>query len=212
MASTFEKMDRMYRYQRYFYDLTRKFYLLGRDRLLAEMPVNDGDAVLEIGCGTARNLVILAKKYPQARFFGLDASEEMLETARAKIDSAGLTNITLARALAGDFHWRETFGFERPFDTVFFSYSLSMIPDWRAAIENALANLSAGGRMFIVDFYDQADLPVWFQKILKWWLAQFHVRYDVALVPHLRDLDGTKDALVKDVFRRYAFLARIEKL
>ena len=26
------RMDRMYRYQRHIYDLSRKFYLLGRDR------------------------------------------------------------------------------------------------------------------------------------------------------------------------------------
>ena len=28
-----EQMDRMYRYQRHIYDLTRKYYLLGRDRI-----------------------------------------------------------------------------------------------------------------------------------------------------------------------------------
>jgi S-adenosylmethionine-diacylgycerolhomoserine-N-methlytransferase len=33
------RMDAMYRYQRHIYDLTRKFYLLGRDRLLASLPI-----------------------------------------------------------------------------------------------------------------------------------------------------------------------------
>ena len=43
-------MDRMYRMQRYFYDVTRKYYLLGRDQLLEQMEVRAGELVLEIGC------------------------------------------------------------------------------------------------------------------------------------------------------------------
>jgi S-adenosylmethionine-diacylgycerolhomoserine-N-methlytransferase len=46
MSDAFENMDRMYRMQRYFYDLTRKYYLLGRDRLLTELDVQPGERVL----------------------------------------------------------------------------------------------------------------------------------------------------------------------
>ena len=41
-------MDKVYRRQRHFYDLTRKYYLLGRDRLVREMAVRDGESVVEI--------------------------------------------------------------------------------------------------------------------------------------------------------------------
>ena len=150
MASAFEKMDRMYRHQRYFYDLTRKYYLLGRDKLLAEMDVLPGQNVLEIGCGTGRNIAILAKRYPKTNFFGLDASAAMLETAASKIEK--FTNVTLKTALADSFNYDETFGLSQPFDNVFFSYSISMIPPWRESIENALKNLKSGGTLYIVDF------------------------------------------------------------
>ena len=40
-------MDRMYRRQRHIYDLTRKFYLLGRDELIAGLKPPPGGAVLE---------------------------------------------------------------------------------------------------------------------------------------------------------------------
>ena len=63
-------MDGIYRYQRYVYDATRKYYLLGRDRMLDDLqPPADG-SILEIGCGTGRNLVLAARRYPIARLYG----------------------------------------------------------------------------------------------------------------------------------------------
>lgn len=213
MNTAFEKMDRMYRHQRYFYDLTRKYYLLGRDRLLKEMEICDGETVLEIGCGTGRNLAILAKKYPQTSFFGLDASTEMLKTAGRKINSKHLSNVNLKTALADDFSYRDTFDLQNPFDTIFFSYSISMIPTWRESIENALENLKSGRSIYIVDFYDQKDLPVWFRRILQAWLKRFHVKYPEKLIPFLKELErkGLGKLIVKSVFKSYSFIAEFVK-
>ena len=158
-------MNSMYRYQRYFYNATRKYYLLGRDKLISQMKIQPGENVLEVGCGTGRNLIILAKKHPQANFFGLDASSAMLETAQSKIGARNLQNISLKTALADDFDFRATFGIEKPFDTIFFSYSITMIPTWKESIGVALENLSPGRSFYIVDFYDQAGLPGWFWEI-----------------------------------------------
>ena len=207
-------MDSMYRVQRYFYDLTRKYYLLGRDRLLNEMNLRPGESILEAGCGTARNLIILARKQPQANLFGLDASTAMLETAALKIDSAGVKNISLETALADDFAFDKTFGLAEPFDKIFFSYSISMIPPWRESIDNALRNLKPGGELSIVDFYDQADLPAPFRRSLKWWLSKFHVRFWPELMPHVRSLEesGVVSLQIDPLFRRYSFIARMKKL
>ena len=51
------RMNRMYRRQRHIYDGTRRYYLLGRDRLIADLAPAAGANVLEIGCGTGSNLV-----------------------------------------------------------------------------------------------------------------------------------------------------------
>jgi len=208
----FEKMDKMYRRQRFFYDLTRKYYLLGRDKLLKKIDVRDGANILEIGCGTGRNLIVLAKKFPAAHFFGLDASSEMLKTAQAKIDAENLKNITLKTALADDFHYLRTFDLKNPFDAIFFSYSISMIPTWKESIRNALANLTPGKSFYIVDFYDQKDLPAWFQKILTGWLRQFHVEYPKDLPLFLEDLEkrNAGKLTIAPLYRRYSFVAEFK--
>jgi len=213
MSSAFEKMDRMYRYQRYFYDFTRKYYLLGRDRLIKEMKISEGERVLEIGCGTGRNLIILAKKHPRTRFFGLDASAAMLETAKKKIRKKNIDNITLTTALADDFSFGETFDLKQKFDVIFFSYSISMIPSWKAAILNALKNLETEKCFYIVDFYTQSKLPHWFRKILQSWLKQFHVKYPEDLIPFLENLQRRNVGLfeLKPLFKHYSFIIKFQK-
>ena len=97
-------MDGVYRYQRHVYDLTRKYYLLGRDRLIERLDVPPGGTVLELGCGTGRNLARAARAYPDARFFGLDISAGMLETAAVAVRREGLSGrVALARGDASDF-------------------------------------------------------------------------------------------------------------
>ena len=168
-------MDAVYRRQRHIYDATRKYYLLGRDRLIDDLAPAPGDAVLEIGCGTGRNLIRAARRYPEAHFHGIDISEAMLTTARANITRAKLAGrIVLARGDATDFDPAALFG--RPaFDRVFISYALSMIPGWQAAVHGAFAATAEGGSLHVVDFGQQERLPPVARRILQAWLRRFHV-------------------------------------
>lgn len=168
-------MDRMYRRQRHIYDATRKFYLLGRDGAIAALAPKPGDGVLEIGCGTGRNLIAIAQRFPQAQVFGLDVSNAMLASARGAIERAGLAGrIVVAQADASDFDAEALFG-RATFERVLVSYALSMIPPWREALAHALDALSAAGALEIVDFGDQAELPPLFRAGLRGWLAAFDV-------------------------------------
>lgn len=165
----------MYATQRHIYDVTRKYYLLGRDQLIAGLYPPPGGTVLEVGCGTARNLIAAARRWPDARFYGLDISEAMLGTARARVGRAGLSDrITLARADATTVDPRAAFGLEG-FDRVFLSYTLSMIPDWEGAIRQGVALLAPDGRLSIVDFGQQERLPRWWRATIFGWLARWHV-------------------------------------
>lgn len=181
-------MDRMYRHQRHIYDASRKFYLLGRDGMIAALDPPVGGSVIEIGCGTGRNLIKLARTYPNAVCYGLDVSEEMLVTARRNVARAGLSHrITLAQADATAFDPQALFG-RGGFDRIVISYALSMIPPWQGVVARALQTLNPNGSLHIVDFGDQAGLPGPFKALLNRWLTLFHV------TPR-RDLESTLDRL-----------------
>lgn len=169
------QMDAIYRWQVGIYDATRKFYLIGRDGLIAELAPPAGGTVLEVGCGTGRNLIVAARRYPQARFYGFDVSPVMLAEARRAVDRAGLADrIHLAEADAARFDPLTTFARDG-FDRVFCSYTLSMIPPWQEALDRAMAAVLPGGSLHVVDFGGQSRLPGLFRAGLRAWLSQFHV-------------------------------------
>ena len=169
------RMNRMYRRQRHIYDGTRRYYLLGRDRLIADPEADAGASVLEIGCGTGRNLVHAARLYPGARFFGIDVSTEMLTSAISAISRRDLSRrIRVAHGDGTAFNPQVLFGIPQ-FDHVMISYSLSMIPDWRHVLQAAASRLKPGGSLHIVDFGNQERLPGMTRALLKRWLALFDV-------------------------------------
>lgn len=178
-----ELMDRTYRYQRWVYDITRRYYLLGRDRLVADLAPPPRGRVLDIACGTGRNLARISRKYPGCALFGLDISHQMLLSAGAKLGGRA----QLARADACDFDGEALFG-AGGFDRVVLSYSLSMIPDWDRALRLAATQLRPGGELHVVDFGDQSRLPRWFRRALHRWLARFHVAPRADLHPRMQAL------------------------
>ena len=149
-----ERMDRRYRYQRHVFDLSRKLVLFGRDRAIAALRLGDARSVLEIGCGTGRNLELMAAAHPALRLIGVDISEEMLKSARAGVARAGIDErVTLRHGDATTLEGKAP--------RILMSYSLSMVPDWRRALAVAIDTLEPGGILAIVDFGNFGGLPDW---------------------------------------------------
>ncbi len=198
-------MDEVYRRQRHIYDLTRKYYLFGRDTLIRDLDLRAGERVIEIGCGTARNLIAIAKRYPDARLYGLDASAEMLKSAAAAIARHGLSGrIRLVHAYAEDLS-PALFGEAAPFDRAIFSYSLSMIPDWKKALRAAAGAVRPDGQIHAVDFGDLTGLGRVFAGALRWWLHRFHVEPRVEIIQSLERRLPTQ-AAIRVLPARYAFI------
>ncbi|MFM1860246.1 MAG: hypothetical protein RL133_1746 [Pseudomonadota bacterium] len=164
------KMDQVYRWTRYVYDWTRPLFLFGRDRLVDTLDVPPGGLVCEMGCGTAHNLIRLARRRPDLQLIGVDASEAMLELARRKVRQAGLTErIQLVHGYA------ESYQPPSPMDRVIFPYSLSMMPRPDLAIQNASGWLRPGGYLAVVDFGDLSGWPAFLRRLVLQFLNRFEV-------------------------------------
>lgn len=207
-----QSMDRMYRGQRHIYDATRAYYLLGRDQMIDRLQVPEGGSVLEIGCGTGRNLLRVAERYPGCKLFGIDISDEMLKTACAATKRQGSSGVRLAQADATTFDAKKALGLSQ-FDRVYFSYTLSMIPEWRKALQHAATLLAPGGELQVVDFGSCDGLPRLFKKSLYGWLRAFHVtpREDlVAVGREVAQAYGTTTEAVRS-HRGYAVHLRLSR-
>ena len=199
-------MDRIYRFQRHFYDATRPLFLPGRDALIRAVEAKPGECILEMGCGTARNLIHLARRFDNIRLFGIDASKEMLETADRAVRRAGFEDrISLACEVAENVRAETPFSTNGGFDTIFFSYSLSMIPDWETALDAAKAALRPTGDLLAADFMDLHKWPAVARGAVNRWLSLFHVRFDPRMPEELRARFPQVD--LQPLFGGYAFLA-----
>jgi len=212
MSDTALLMDRIYGWQTGLYDVTRRYYLLGRDQLVEALSPALGTHVLEIGCGTGRNLVKAARRWPGAHFYGLDVSEVMLAKARQSLaEQACDKAVQVAQADATTCDASALFGVV--FHRVYFSYTLSMIPDWTVALDRAAAALPPGGAVLIADFGDQSGLPRWFRAVLRRWLALFHVAPCPEAESVLRAIAAQRGLSCDFIplYRGYAYLAALRR-
>ncbi len=144
------RLDSFYADQAADYDRFRERLLHGRGELCAELAglLADGARLAELGTGTGRNLEFLAGQLPRlGRVWAVDLCPSLLARCRARIAARGWDRVEAIEADATT--WRSP----EPLDAVLCSYSLTMIPDWFAAIDAALANLRPGGLLAVVDFH-----------------------------------------------------------
>jgi S-adenosylmethionine-diacylgycerolhomoserine-N-methlytransferase len=153
------RMESFYAGQAQGYDDFRKRLLKGRQELWNAIPIPHGGTWVDMGGGTGANLEYFrglgtgnreqgGRLADLEKIYVVDLSRSLLQVARERIAASGWTNVEAIEADATTF--RPPSG---QADVVTFSYSLTMIPDWFAAIENALAMLKAGGIIGVVDFY-----------------------------------------------------------
>lgn len=141
-----ERLAAFYAPQAQAYDRSRERLLHGRRELIELLDAPVGATVVELGGGTGRNVAFFRERLPFLdRVEVVDLCRPLLDQARARAVNWPNVHIVEADATA--------YQPGRPVDAVYFSYSLSMIPDWFRAIDNALAMLKPGGTIGVVDFY-----------------------------------------------------------
>ncbi len=184
------RMEQFYAGQSDSYDDFRKRLLPGRQELFSSIPICDGGVWVDLGGGTGANLECLGDSIRRlSRIYVVDLSPSLLEVARRRFERLGWSNVELVEADA------ITFRPPSPADVVTFSYSLTMIPDWVAAINNARDILRQEGILGAVDFYVSRKHPAqshtkhsWLTRSL-WplWFACDDVFLSADHVPYLHD-------------------------
>lgn len=148
-----ERLQAFYAPQAARYDVFRERLLQGRRELIESIVLQPGARIVELGGGTGRNLLFFGERLATCAEVNLvDLCPALLEQARQR--TAGMPNVKLVEADATT--WQPP----HPVDLVYFSYALSMIPDWRAAVHNALTMLAPGGTLAVVDFYVSGSAQV----------------------------------------------------
>jgi S-adenosylmethionine-diacylgycerolhomoserine-N-methlytransferase len=153
-----ERLENFYGPQAASYDNFRDRLLWGRKELFAEAAarIEPGSVVVDMGAGTGRNIEFLKQAgCAWSEIHLVDLSPSLLSVAKDRASKQGWQG--------AHYHLTDARTFElsagRKADLVTFSYSLTMIPDWFSALEQAVRIVKPGGWIGVVDFFLPRKFP-----------------------------------------------------
>nr|WP_243436006.1 methyltransferase domain-containing protein [Acanthopleuribacter pedis] len=151
-----ERMEGFYGRQADQYDDFRKRLLKGRAELYQAIEAPEQGIWIDFGGGTGSNLEFLGDRIHRLKHVYLvDLAESLLKVAERRAEDRGWHNFEAVYADATTYRPEAS-----PLvDVVTFSYSLTMIPNWFAAIDHAYRILKPGGVIGVVDFYVSRKSP-----------------------------------------------------
>lgn len=164
-----ERLESFYSGQADAYDDFRKRLLHGRQEMWRQLPIAEGKTLIDMGGGTGYNLEHIKDSiHLLEKVYLVDLSTSLLEVARKRTVNNGWDNVEAVE------HDVTTFVPEEgTVDLVTFSYSLTMIPDWFAAMDQAYRLLKPGGHIGVVDFYVSRKYPAEGHKKHSWFTRSF---------------------------------------
>jgi len=186
-----ERLQAFYAPQAAHYDDFRDRLLPGRAALIDKLPLPDGARVVELGTG--RNVEFFGARIARiASFEVVDLCPALLNVARERTRSRHQI-----RAIKAD---ATTYQPQQPVDCVYFSYALTMIPNWRAALDNAYAMLKPGGIVGAVDFHlpmaqRKFSLRSFERTFWSRWFGHDGVRLDSAHLAELKRIFHSEDVV-----------------
>ena len=175
------KIRTLYRARARRYNWTANLYYLAgfrevayRKKAIAELILQPGDTVVEIGCGTGLNFSRLQKAVgPNGRIIGVDMTTEMLDIARKRIGRKGWQNVTLIDCDAVDFN------FPPLVDGVLSTFALSLVSGYDKVIKQGAVALKSGGRWVVLDFRLPENWPRWLVRFAAWLTRPFGVQLEL---------------------------------
>lgn len=130
-----------------------------RKQLLEQVRPQDGEAILDVGCGTGTFAILCKQRAPRARVVGLDPDPQVLAIAAEKARRAGV-EVEWVRGYAHD-----AARYDGAFDAAVSSLMFHQVhcEDKRAGVEAMLKAVRPGGEIHIADYCRQPD---WLMRTL----------------------------------------------
>lgn len=177
-----DRLERFYRNQAGHYDDFRERLLPGRRELVASLPLSPGAVWIDLGGGTAHNLLHAgAALHSLRQVYVVDITPSLLDVARQRCAEQSWSNVTIIEGDATSV-WLPS----GCADVVTCSYSLTMIPEWRAAVGEASRLLRRGGTFGAVDFFVGPQHSAITRRLWPWWFAHSHVDLREERLPFLQ--------------------------
>lgn len=175
------KLERFYAGQADAYDSFRERLLHGRAELIEALELPDQAHVVELGGGTGRNIDFFGTKLNQIKQYEVvDLCASLLAVARKRASQSNNIQVVEANAC----HYQPS----APVDLVIFSYSLTMIPDWELALDNAKKMLKPNGKIVVVDFTLSDQQSRWISLFWQKWFGHDGVYLNPAQANRLKKL------------------------
>jgi ubiquinone/menaquinone biosynthesis C-methylase UbiE len=127
-------------------------------RLLEQAGITTGMRVLDVGSGAGDSALLLANMVgPSGTVVGVDIDPTVLDTARTRVEAAGLTNVSF---LVGDL---ASIHLEMEFDAIFGRLILIHLPDPTSILQRLAQRLRPGGIVALQEIdiahYETAPIP-----------------------------------------------------
>ncbi len=107
-------------------------------KLMETLPLRGDETILDAGCGSGRLTSELLKRLPNGRVIAIDASENMIKTARERL-AENLRRVELRHADLTDFT------LPKPVDGIFSNAVFHWVPDHEKMFRSLFAALKPGG-------------------------------------------------------------------
>ncbi|MEZ4667740.1 MAG: class I SAM-dependent methyltransferase [Anaerolineae bacterium] len=144
-----------------------------RKEAVRTLNLKRGDLVVDIGCGTGLNFMLLQEVVgSEGKIIGVDLTDAMLDQARQRITEHGWTNVELVQSDAAQYTFPERI------DGIISVFALSFIPDSARVIQNGSKALSPGRKWVVLDMVWPDGLPVWLRYGL-FFLSSWGITNDV---------------------------------
>jgi len=163
-ASSYDQFIKLYNG---FWQIFGFRYEYWRRKAISELNLNEGQVVVDLGCGTGLNFPYFEKLVGNSgRIIGVDISNSMLAMAKKRIKKNNWKNISLFLDDMANYK------IPQGVDAIISTYSLGLSKSYDKVIQEAYHALKPDGKFVVLDFKDdnfslraRTFLPFWLKCI-----------------------------------------------